>query len=804
MPTFPWCSPRPLSSNCSSAHIRTLSLPVDLHSTLLVEALEALELCAESETLCLARVVRFLYLPALLPDHRELADVITRALGIETTSELVMRVTKVLVSSLLSIEKKALGPVTVITSTVLDAHALIALYPPGSELEAADPASSPPLWALRQLLKAGQRSPRIARVAALQLTAVLLQHPHCTEIFAQELVDLAFYEPYTANLPGDPEVALEGLLPTAEPLGPAGGQQELNVSYASHEMAPRVAVLVFFSMLGDAAESTANPLLASCSRAAGQLLARRLLLIMRSKDMVQGNYRSGSQVHRRKVRGWQALSALVRFIPDPADILGLVDIGALEARDVPTIKSYQEVLAASVIDREPSLLDSYLLPRLRDYALKPDAALLYVTVAVYVAMNVQLPDAKVIEILSLVAVRAQEHHQPLRCFTQVAWNLLMRRFSFLTTLSSNTAPRSFGDAFAAETTRLYAENPDLVRFFHKIETRMLETPLRELVSPRGILCGDHTRLKGFSTTDERTGAAVFEGVPLPALEAVQAFLANERSCIRRGLADLHAAKKAGLASSDEIAASNSEARAISRETYQQKIVPAAVVGPASGVVEGSNWPLVRAMSSLEGVQALSALNTGDEGQALRHQLIESSKGARRQDLIVVASLINKIPNLAGLARTCEIFRAAALVVEDVAVTRTDVWKAIAVSSTDWLRILECPENALAAFLSAKKSAGYAILGLEQTNESSSLPKFCFPAKTVLVLGREREGIPSTILNLCDQCIEIPQLGLVRSLNVHVAGALVAYEYTKQHGLGLAGSQPAPAPAGGSAGAVPRS
>ena len=54
------------------------------------------------------------------------------------------------------------------------------------------------------------------------------------------------------------------------------------------------------------------------------------------------------------------------------------------------------------------------------------------------------------------------------------------------------------------------------------------------------------------------------------------------------------------------------------------------------------------------------------------------------------------------------------------------------------------------------------------------------AKTVLVLGQEREGIPAAILDILDGTIEIPQLGLVRSLNVHVSGAIALYEYTRQH------------------------
>jgi hypothetical protein len=41
---------------------------------------------------------------------------------------------------------------------------------------------------------------------------------------------------------------------------------------------------------------------------------------------------------------------------------------------------------------------------------------------------------------------------------------------------------------------------------------------------------------------------------------------------------------------------------------------------------------------------------------------------RRNDLIVVASLIDRLPNLAGLCRTCEIFNAGLLTVHNLKVS----------------------------------------------------------------------------------------------------------------------------------------
>lgn len=97
------------------------------------------------------------------------------------------------------------------------------------------------------------------------------------------------------------------------------------------------------------------------------------------------------------------------------------------------------------------------------------------------------------------------------------------------------------------------------------------------------------------------------------------------------------------------------------------------------------------------------------------------------------------------------------------------------------------------WLRQRRDEGYTIVGLEQTSSSESLLDYQFPPSatfmsegsktgtggTVLLLGKEKEGIPIEYLQMVDQCIEIPQYGIIRSLNVHVSGAIAIWEYTKQ-------------------------
>jgi len=77
--------------------------------------------------------------------------------------------------------------------------------------------------------------------------------------------------------------------------------------------------------------------------------------------------------------------------------------------------------------------------------------------------------------------------------------------------------------------------------------------------------------------------------------------------------------------------------------------------------------------------------------------------------------------------------------------------------------------------------GYTIVGIEQVEGSSSLEKMKFnkDLRYAFVLGNEVKGVDQTIINFCDFCIEIPQLGTKHSLNVSISGGVIMWEFFKQ-------------------------
>lgn len=161
----------------------------------------------------------------------------------------------------------------------------------------------------------------------------------------------------------------------------------------------------------------------------------------------------------------------------------------------------------------------------------------------------------------------------------------------------------------------------------------------------------------------------------------------------------------------------------------------------------------------------------------------NARGERLQQLVVCATLLERVPNIAGLARTCEIFAVSKLVIGDAKMTKEPLFESICSSAGQWIEMEEVKEGHTRAFLRRCKEEGMTVVCLEQTDDSACLSTVALPEKMVLLLGRETQGVPVPLLQEVDLVVQIPQLGIVRSLNVHVSASLVVWEYYKQHRSG---------------------
>lgn len=103
-------------------------------------------------------------------------------------------------------------------------------------------------------------------------------------------------------------------------------------------------------------------------------------------------------------------------------------------------------------------------------------------------------------------------------------------------------------------------------------------------------------------------------------------------------------------------------------------------------------------------------------------------------LILVASLIDKIPNLGGLSRTCEVFGVSQYVLNNAQIVKSKEYQSLSMSSEKWVDTKEVKICDLPSYLRHMKTEGYRIVGAEQTAHSVKLDQHKFDKNTVLVLG----------------------------------------------------------------------
>lgn len=147
-------------------------------------------------------------------------------------------------------------------------------------------------------------------------------------------------------------------------------------------------------------------------------------------------------------------------------------------------------------------------------------------------------------------------------------------------------------------------------------------------------------------------------------------------------------------------------------------------------------------------------------------------GHRCWDHIIVAPLwVAYGANLGTLLRTCDAIGAC------LAVPRTRHYRE-ALRVGDTLRSRRpCIHwvGSKPAWIADQRARGKRILAVELAEGATALTRLEMARQpTVLLLGHEHHGIPDEVLATVDECVEIPMVGRSASLNVAVAGSLVAY------------------------------
>lgn len=155
---------------------------------------------------------------------------------------------------------------------------------------------------------------------------------------------------------------------------------------------------------------------------------------------------------------------------------------------------------------------------------------------------------------------------------------------------------------------------------------------------------------------------------------------------------------------------------------------------------------------------------------------------RQPDLTVVMENVFDPHNISAVMRTCDAVGVQEVYILNTKIPRHKKWGFKSSSSAaKWLTVRQF-ENAGECF-SALRQRYSKILTTHLSSDAVGLYDIDMAAEPIaLVFGNEHSGVSEEIRQLADGNFIIPQVGIIRSLNISVACAVTLYEAYRQKSI----------------------
>ncbi len=160
----------------------------------------------------------------------------------------------------------------------------------------------------------------------------------------------------------------------------------------------------------------------------------------------------------------------------------------------------------------------------------------------------------------------------------------------------------------------------------------------------------------------------------------------------------------------------------------------------------------------------------------RYNKIKQVLQNRQMDLTVIMDNIHKPHNFNAIVRTCD-----AVGIQDVQyIPVTKGYRQLnyyAKGSQKWVKAHK--HNTFPAVAGKFKDKGYQLLAAHFSDEAVDYRQINYTIPTAIVMGTELKGINDETASIVDKHITIPMHGMIASLNVSVACAVILFEAQQQ-------------------------
>lgn len=149
---------------------------------------------------------------------------------------------------------------------------------------------------------------------------------------------------------------------------------------------------------------------------------------------------------------------------------------------------------------------------------------------------------------------------------------------------------------------------------------------------------------------------------------------------------------------------------------------------------------------------------------------------RQPDLTVLMDQVNKPHNFSAVVRSCDAvgaLEAHAVLPEG----GLDLHHATSAGTRKWVRLVTHPDLGTAA--AHLKARGFSLVAAHPADDARDFREVDYTRPTAFLVGAELHGVSPLGLERADAHVVIPMMGMVQSLNVSVATALLLYEAQRQ-------------------------
>lgn len=162
-------------------------------------------------------------------------------------------------------------------------------------------------------------------------------------------------------------------------------------------------------------------------------------------------------------------------------------------------------------------------------------------------------------------------------------------------------------------------------------------------------------------------------------------------------------------------------------------------------------------------------------EELERKSVDEFRSAEKTPLVIVLDNVRSLNNIGSVFRTADAFLVEAIYLCGITATppHREIQKtALGATDTVTWKYFKTTREAVEEL----KASG-PVYSIEQADKSIYLDKFAPAAGSRLgiVFGNEVKGVEQEVIDLCDGCIEIPQLGTKHSLNIAVSAGIVVWD-----------------------------